>query len=219
MCGFDRRIGGSTPTLSFLDGPPHGRYAADARTLVTEAVVIGPGRAVLFYGRHSMGEGLTRDKARDATFLFTGAGTWVGKSAYLTADPMTIQEDRRAIAQAVSDCQVKVRGPGHPCVNLPAQQPFWFDPLRASPLKDVPGDGGSDCNHHLIGPQEIENIIDIGETKGLNHLCSPHLPQIMGLRATRVGYQWLPQCHLGLTGQMDPNAPEEVDGFERMELA
>ena len=24
---FDRRIGGSTPTLSFLDGPPHGRYA------------------------------------------------------------------------------------------------------------------------------------------------------------------------------------------------
>ena len=25
---FDRRIGGSAPTLSFLDGPPHGRYAA-----------------------------------------------------------------------------------------------------------------------------------------------------------------------------------------------
>ena len=29
-----------------------------ARTGFTKAVVIGPGRAVLFYGRHSMGEGL-----------------------------------------------------------------------------------------------------------------------------------------------------------------
>ena len=66
----------------------------DARTRLTKAVVIGPGRAVLFYGRHSMGEGLTADEARDAAFLLTGAGTWVGKSAYLTADPMTIQEGR-----------------------------------------------------------------------------------------------------------------------------
>ena len=39
-----------------------------------------------------MGEGLTTDKARDATFLLTGAGTWVGKPTYLATDPMTIQE-------------------------------------------------------------------------------------------------------------------------------
>ena len=76
----------------------------DARTGLTEAVVIGPGRALLFYGRFSMGEGLTVEEARDAAFLITGAGTWAGKLAYLTADPMTIQEGRRAIAQAVSDC-------------------------------------------------------------------------------------------------------------------
>ena len=69
---------------------------------------------------------------------------WVGKSAYLAPDPITIQEGRRAIAQAISDHQVKVRGPGHPCVNLLAQQPFQFDPQRGSPLKDVSGDGGSD---------------------------------------------------------------------------
>ena len=50
-----------------------------------------------------MGEGLTADKARDAAFLLTGAGMWVGKSAYLTADPMIIQEGRRVIAQDVSD--------------------------------------------------------------------------------------------------------------------
>ena len=71
-----------------------------------------------------MGKGLKADKARDAVFLLTGAGTWVGKSAYLTADPMTIQEGRRAIAQAVWDNRVKARGPGHPQVNPPAQQPF-----------------------------------------------------------------------------------------------
>ena len=64
----------------------------EARTRLTEAVVTGPCRAVLFYGRHSMGEGLRVDEARNATFLLTGAGTWVGKSAYLTADPMTIQD-------------------------------------------------------------------------------------------------------------------------------
>ena len=100
----------------------------DARTGLTEAVVIGPGRAVLFYGRHSMGEGLMADKARDATFLLTGAGMWVGKLAYLTADPMTIQEGRQAIAEAVTDHQVKARGPGCPHVNLLAQQPFRFAP-------------------------------------------------------------------------------------------
>ena len=48
----------------------------DVRIALTEVVVIGPGRAVLFYGRHSLGEGLTTDEARDAAFLFTGAGTW-----------------------------------------------------------------------------------------------------------------------------------------------
>ena len=51
-----------------------------------------------------MGEGLTADKARDAAFLLTGAGMWVEKSAYLTTDPVTIQEGRKVIAQAVSDC-------------------------------------------------------------------------------------------------------------------
>ena len=67
----------------------------EARAGLTEAVVFGPGRAILFYGRCSMGEGLMADEARDATFLLTGAGTWVGKLAYLTANPVTIQEGRK----------------------------------------------------------------------------------------------------------------------------
>ena len=116
----------------------------EARAGITEAVVTGPGRAILFYGRCSMGEGLRADKARDATFLLMGAGTWVGKLAYLTADPMTIQEGKRAIAQAVSDNRVKARGLGGPWVNLPAQQPFKFNNQRTSPPKDVSRDYGSD---------------------------------------------------------------------------
>ena len=75
----------------------------DARTRLTKGVVIGPGRAVLFYGRCSMGEGLTVDKARDVAFLLIGAGTWVGKLAYLITDPMTIQKGRRGIALAIMD--------------------------------------------------------------------------------------------------------------------
>ena len=116
----------------------------EARTGLTTAVVTGPGRAVLFYRRRSMGEGLMADEARDTTFLLTGAGTWVGKLAYLTANPMTIQEGKRAIAQAVSDKRVKARGPGHPCVKLPTQHPFHFKSQRTSLPRDVSGDCSSD---------------------------------------------------------------------------
>ena len=116
----------------------------EARAGLIEAVVIGTGRAILFYGRHSIGEGLKADKARDPAFLLTGAGTWVGKSAYLTANPMTIQEGRRVIAQAILDNRVKARGPGCPRVNLLAQQPFKFNTPRASPPRDVSMHYGSD---------------------------------------------------------------------------
>ena len=84
-----------------------------------------------------MGEGLKMDEARDATFLLTGAWTWIGKSAYLTANPMTIQEGKRAISKAILDNRVKVRGPGYPWVNLLAQQPFKFNTPRFSPPRDV----------------------------------------------------------------------------------
>ena len=53
------------------------------RTGLTEAVVMGPGRAVLFYGRWSLGEGLSLGEVRDATFTLTGAGTLVDKEIYV----------------------------------------------------------------------------------------------------------------------------------------
>ena len=136
-------LGAVPPPSHSLMAPLVEDMLHDARTGLTEAVVTGPGRAVLFYGRLSIGEGLTTDKARDATFLLTGVGTWVGKLAYLTTDSMTIQEGKRAIVQAVSDHRVKVRGPGCPHVNLLAQQPFHFDPPRSS----SPKDGGCSSDH------------------------------------------------------------------------
>ena len=114
------------------------------------------------------------------------------------------------------DCQVKARWLGHPCVNPPAQQPFQFDHSRGSPIKDTLRDGGS--NHHHIGPQEAETTTDVRGTRGLHHLSSRHLPQIMDLRATGVCYWWLPPCHPGLIDQMDPGIPNEGDSIERTEL-
>ena len=163
----------------------------EARTGPTEAVVTGQGREILFHGRHLMGEGLKADKARGATFLLTGAGTCVGKTAYLTANPMTIQEGKRAIAQAVSDNRVKMRGPGHPCVNLLAQQPFGFNIQRTSPPKDVSGDCSSDYQWTPISPLEAKNTIGEGETKGTNHLGFLHPPQFIVNDIFNVIQIWL----------------------------
>ena len=137
-------LGAVSPPFHSWTAPLVEDMLLDVRTGLTEAVVIGPGRAVLFYGRHSLGEGLTTDEARDAAFLLTGVGTWIGKPAYLAANPITIQEGLWATAQDVTDSQVKVRGSGHPCVNPLTQQPFRFDHTRGSNLKDTPGEVGSD---------------------------------------------------------------------------
>ena len=133
-------LGSISPPLHSWMAPLVEDMLQEARAGLTKAVVICPGRAILFYGRHSLGEGLKVDKVRDAAFLPTGAGTWVGKSTYLTTNPMTIPKGKRAITQAVSAHRVKVRGPGHPHVNPPAQQPFQFNAQRVSPPKDMSGD-------------------------------------------------------------------------------
>ena len=93
-------LGEVPPPLHSWTTPVIEDMLRETRAGLTEAVVVGPGRAILFYRRHSLGEGLKVDEARDAAFLLTSARAWVGKSAYLTADPMTLQEGKRAIAHA-----------------------------------------------------------------------------------------------------------------------
>ena len=129
-------LGDVPPPLHSWTTPVIEDMLRETRAGLMEAVVVGPGRAILFYGRHSFGDGLKTDEARDAAFLLTGAGAWVGKSAYLTTNPMTLQEGKKAIACAISDHGVKARGLGHSRVNPPAQPPFRFNTSRASP----PGD-------------------------------------------------------------------------------
>ena len=109
-----------------------------ARTGLTKAMVMGPGRAVLFMG----------GKSQDTAFLLTGVGTWVGKPAYIAADPLTIQEDWCEVTWAVNECWIKVRGPGCPHVNPLTHQPFRFDQQEDYPQKDTPGDATSD--HQLL---------------------------------------------------------------------
>ena len=97
--------GGHTPTLSFLDGSLGRGYAAQCKDWThqnsNDQAQVGQSFSM---GDIQLGEGLTADEARDAASLLTGAGTWMEKLAYLTADPMTIQESKRAIAQAIMDC-------------------------------------------------------------------------------------------------------------------
>ena len=139
------------------------------------------------------------------------------KSAYLAIDPMTIWEGRWAIAQAIMDCWVKTRGPGHPHVNLLAQQPFRFDPLWGMPL------GTSNLvapiiNHHHISSWEAENAIRHRQGPKASITLVPLASAQIVVRVTGFHYQWLPWCHLGLTGQMDPDIPEEGDSTKRREL-
>ena len=107
-------LGDTPPPLHAWTAPVVEDMLLEVRDGLTEAVVIVPGRAILFCGRCSMGEGLKADEARDAAFLLTGAGMWVGKLVYLTTNPMMLQEGKRAITWAVLDHRVKARGQGHP---------------------------------------------------------------------------------------------------------
>ena len=50
----------------------------DGKAGLTEAVVTSPGRAVLFYGQQSLGEGLSLGEKQDAVFVLSGAISWVG---------------------------------------------------------------------------------------------------------------------------------------------
>ena len=185
-----------------------------ARTGLTKAMVTGPGRAVLFYGRHSLGEGLSPDESRNAAFMLTGAGTWVGKPAYLTTDPLTIKEGCWEIAQAITKCQIKARDPGCPHVNPLTPQPFRFNQQGDSPWKDTPRDVNSD--HQLLPcqPPRGRNHNWGRRDLGLPPLQSQCHPQITGLKV--IGVQPPPCCHCQ-TGQKAPGIPGKVDNVGRLE--
>ena len=133
-----------------------------------------------------MGESLKVDEARDAAFLLTVAGMWVGKATYLSANPMTIQEGKRAIAQAVSDNRVKARGLGCPVQICWPNSPSSLMPTEHPHPKTCLEIVVQTIPKHPIGPLEAENAIGEGETKGSSHLGFLHLPQTVVSRVIEV---------------------------------
>ena len=85
-----------------------------------------------------MGEGLSLGESRDTTFVLTGVGTWVGKPAYLATDPLTIQEGHQESAQAITECQIKARGPGCQCVKTVEPTTIQIQPSRRFSPKGHP---------------------------------------------------------------------------------
>ena len=80
----------------------------EGRTGLTKAIVTGPGQAVLFYGHHSLGEGLNLGEVRDATFMLSGVIAWVGKKAQISAKPISLGIGRQLIAQAITKGHIEL---------------------------------------------------------------------------------------------------------------
>ena len=69
------------------------------KSSLMEAVVTGPGWAILFYGWQSLGEGLGLGKVRDASFTLSGAISWVGKQALLSTNLISLGEGQWLITK------------------------------------------------------------------------------------------------------------------------
>ena len=68
----------------------------DGKSGLTEAVVTGSSWGLLFYGRQTLGEGLRLGEAQDTMFMVS-AISWVGKQAYLNANPVSLGEGQQLI--------------------------------------------------------------------------------------------------------------------------
>ena len=82
--------------------PPHAWQVPVVKSGLTEAVVTGPGQAILFYGKQSLGEELSFGEAWDATFMLSGAISWVSKQAQLNANAVSLWEGQWLITQAIT---------------------------------------------------------------------------------------------------------------------
>ena len=129
----------------------------DGKASLTEAVVTGPGQAILIYGQWSLGEGLSLSKAPDAAFTFSGTITWVGKPAHLSAKPASLVDGWQLIIQAMTEGPIEPRGPGHCQSTPPASTPFNFCNQDSSPW-----------------PANIPVVAEQWEVPGL----SPHLAHL-----------------------------------------
>ena len=123
----------STEDERMTPPPPHAwqvpiveDMVQDGKVGLTEAVMTGPGWALLFYGWQLLGEGQSLGEAWDAVFSLSGAISWIGKQAQLSTKPVSLGDGQQLIAQAITEGHIKPRGPGHPCSIPPASTLFNF---------------------------------------------------------------------------------------------
>ena len=83
-----------------------------SRRHITEAVVLSPGEATLFFGRYSKNEGLPYCRAKNVEFGLGGPFNWPGRPAQIEALRKTMQEGHHTIPKAVVEKKMKARGPG-----------------------------------------------------------------------------------------------------------
>ena len=113
----------------------------DGKSGLTEAVVMGPGQAILFYGRQSLGEGCSLGKVCDTMFKLSGAISWVGKQAQVNTNAVSLWEGWWMIAQTITEWWAEASSPGCPHTHLPVFPPFSFHnqdgPLQVERLQST----------------------------------------------------------------------------------
>ena len=199
-----KEVGAAQPPSHTWQAPVIEDMVWEAKSDLTEAVVTGPGRVVLFYGRQFLGEGLSLGEVRDAVFTLSEAISWVGKLAQLHAIPMSLREGWQVIVQAIKECQIEARGPGCPWSCPVISQPFIF-----YQREDSPPEGRFHSTNECIEepapvhwPPHHRLQQDLGHgiwTSGWYDFRPSCLHHTEDPRVT-AQCQWPLQCHQGLTG-------------------
>ena len=108
--------GGDQPTLSHVWSKSliaH-KFQDDLKELITKAVILAPGEAILFFGRQLHKEGLPFGSARDVRFRLKGSVNWAERLPQVEATVNTVQEGHQAIADTVMEMKKKAREWGKP---------------------------------------------------------------------------------------------------------
>ena len=79
---------------------------------ITEAVVLSPEKAILFFSRCSRNEGLPYHRARNVEFGLGAPFNWARRTAQIEALRKTVQEGHCAIIKAVVEKKMQGRGSG-----------------------------------------------------------------------------------------------------------
>ena len=85
-----------------------------ARRLNNQGIVLSPGEAILFFGRHSKNEGLSYCRARNVEFGLGGPFNWAGRSAQIEALRKIVQEGHHTMLKAVVEKKRKATRLGQP---------------------------------------------------------------------------------------------------------